>query len=91
MKKSKKILIVDDEPAIRGVLTQFLRQEGYECIATENGTDALDILETESIPVVLLDMLMPGLDGIPLLQEVKKKKPLTGLWQRPPKQVWPNQ
>jgi putative nucleotidyltransferase with HDIG domain len=77
VEESKKILVVDDEPAIRGVLTQFLRQERYECISTENGTAALDVLETESVPVVLLDMLMPGLDGIPLLQEVKKRKPLT--------------
>jgi putative nucleotidyltransferase with HDIG domain len=77
VKERKKILIVDDEPAIRGVLTQFLTQSGYECRTTENGAGALDVLETESVPVVLLDMLMPGLDGIPLLQEVKRKKPLT--------------
>jgi putative two-component system response regulator len=72
-----KILIVDDEPCVRGLLTQFLSQEGYDCIAAEDGNRALNILERENIPVVLLDMLMPGLNGISLLQEVKKSKPLT--------------
>ena len=71
------ILIVDDEPCVRGLLTQFLSQEGYDCITAEDGDRALDVLEREDIPVVLLDMLMPGLDGICLLQEVKKSKPLT--------------
>ena len=77
MNEKVKILVVDDEPCVRELLAQFLTQEGYVCVAVEDGDCALKKVEAEYIPVVILDILIPGLNGITLLHEVKKRKPFT--------------
>lgn len=59
-----KILICDDEQDIRSALRIYLTGEGYEVVETENGQQALDILERESIQLVLMDIMMPGMDGM---------------------------
>ena len=66
------ILIVDDEPSILQSLGGLLSDEGFEVITATNGYEALKIIATESPDLVLLDIWMPGIDGIETLKEIKK-------------------
>jgi CheY-like chemotaxis protein len=59
----KKILVVDDEPAIRELLAAVLRDEGYSVIAVGTGTQALEVLLRERPDLVVLDIMMPDIDG----------------------------
>ena len=59
----KTVLVVDDDDAIREVLTMVLESEGYRVITAKDGKDGLECLQTESPAVVLLDNLMPVMDG----------------------------
>jgi len=62
------ILVVDDEAAARHALTRLLRREGYETVAAGDGREALRALEAGTPDLVLLDVMMPGLDGLELLE-----------------------
>ncbi len=66
------ILIVDDEPSIVQSLSGLLTDEGFEVITANNGYEALKIIEAEAPDLVLLDIWMPGIDGIETLKEIKK-------------------
>lgn len=66
------ILIVDDEPSILQSLSGLLADEGFEVITASNGYEALKIIETEAPDLVLLDIWMPGMDGIETLKEIKR-------------------
>ena len=69
------ILIVDDEPSILQSLSGLLSDEGFEVTTAANGYEALKIVDTESPDLVLLDIWMPGIDGIETLKEIKKDNP----------------
>ena len=77
---AEKILIVDDEPFNVDVLEQELEEQGYETCAANNGERALEILAEEKPDLVLLDWMMPGMDGIEVLQRMRA----TQEWQRIP-------
>lgn len=70
------ILIVDDEPSILQSLGGLLNDEGFEVIEATNGYEALKIIGAESPDLVLLDIWMPGIDGIETLKEIKKSHPI---------------
>jgi DNA-binding response OmpR family regulator len=72
-----KILVVDDEEAARVSLAEILRLEGYDVVSAESGLDAIQFLKAESIDLMLLDIRMPGIDGIEVLQEANKVSPDT--------------
>lgn len=59
----KQILIVDDEPDTLNLLAEVLAAEGYRVLQTLDGQEALDLCEREHPDLVLLDLMMPGLDG----------------------------
>ncbi len=69
------ILIVDDEKNYLVVLSSFLSGEGYEPITADNAQQALDIVESTDLDLVLTDMKMPSMDGIELLKRIKEKSP----------------
>ncbi len=69
------VLIVDDEPSILQSLSGILSDEGFEALTASNGYEALKMIEEESPDLVLLDIWMPGLDGIETLKEIKKYNP----------------
>lgn len=69
------ILIVDDEPSILKSLLGILTDEGFEVSTAQNGYEALKIIDTESPDLVLLDIWMPGIDGIETLKQIKKDNP----------------
>jgi len=73
---SKGIIhIIDDEPVIRDVLAQLLTSEGYEVEISSSGEEALEKFPSQSFDVILLDLLMPGMDGIETLQRIRRIEP----------------
>jgi two-component system response regulator (stage 0 sporulation protein F) len=67
-----KILVIDDQPGIRRLLTEVLQDEGYEVFSAENGYDGLQAAKEKNPAVILMDMKMPGMDGIETLRELKQ-------------------
>lgn len=68
----KHILLVDDEEMIRELLTSALEQENYICHQTTNVDDALSMLESQTIDLVISDIMMPGRSGVDLLRDIKR-------------------
>jgi CheY-like chemotaxis protein len=69
---SKKILIVDDEPNIVLSLDYLVRKKGYTPFIARNGSEALAIAQTEIPDLILLDIMMPDIDGYEVCQTLKK-------------------
>ena len=69
---STTVLIVDDDPVQRRLAEAAVRRFGFEPRVAENGMDALALLRSEGADVVLLDLVMPGLDGLGVLAEMRK-------------------
>lgn len=70
-----RLLVVDDEQSIREVLVDFLTLEGYHVVAVSNGHDAVERLRKTHFDAVLLDMKMPGMDGLELLERLPSVAP----------------
>lgn len=70
------VMIVDDEPSIVQSLSGILSDEGFEIFTASNGYEALKRIEEQAPDLVLLDIWMPGLDGIETLKEIKKTNPV---------------
>ncbi|MDW7660324.1 MAG: response regulator transcription factor [Bacillota bacterium] len=68
----QKILIVDDEIHILELLRYNLETNGFEVIQAENGEEALELISNEAIDGVILDLMLPGIDGIEVLRKVRK-------------------
>lgn len=70
-----KLLIVDDQFGIRILLNEIFQKEGYKTFQAANGQQALDIVKKYSPDLVLLDMKIPGMDGIEILKRMKEIDP----------------
>lgn len=68
---SHKILIVDDDPNILLSLDYLMRKNGFQVFVARNGQEALDIIQTELPQLILLDIMMPDVDGYAICQHVK--------------------
>ena len=68
-----KILIIDDEPSIRNLVAAYLRQEGYEYQMAEDGPGGLQAARAFQPDLVVLDIMLPGMDGIELLSELRRE------------------
>lgn len=66
------LLIADDEPAIRDVLRDFLSAQGYAVVTAADGTEALAVAQEASPDLVLLDVMMPGLDGFEVIRHLRR-------------------
>lgn len=73
MAKKIKILVAEDEHAISNSLRLMLEDSGFDVVIAENGRKALDNLEKESFDIMLLDLMMPEVDGFGVLEEMKEK------------------
>jgi len=71
----KKVLIVDDQNGIRILLMEVFSSEGYMTFQAPNGKIALEIVRAESPDLVLLDMKIPGMDGLEILKHIKEADP----------------
>jgi len=83
--KSKKILVVDDEPCVRELLQEMLEPEGYEIITAANGYEALKATMETRLDLVFMDLMMPAMNGVDAIRAIKMSQPhlpvviLTGL------------
>ena len=74
-----KLLIVDDEEKMLKYITKRLVRRGYEVCTASNGEEALASMKNNPFEVVLLDILMPAMDGIEVLRKIKKIAPQTAV------------
>jgi two-component system response regulator ResD len=65
------ILVVDDEPSINEVVSIYLTRAGYRVLVAENGQTALEILEREPLDLVVLDLMLPGVDGLEITRHLR--------------------
>jgi DNA-binding NtrC family response regulator len=73
--KPCSILVIDDEPALREILSQVLTGAGHRVVGAGNGKEASKALATSAFDVVLTDVIMPEKDGMQVISEVRKKYP----------------
>ncbi len=73
MKKHTCIMVVDDEQAILRMLTRTLEPEGYDVAVAADGSSALELLEDCRPDLVILDIMMPGLDGFQVLNLIRQR------------------
>ncbi len=70
----RHILVVDDEPQIRGMLGTFLRRSGFEVSEAEDGDAALKVMGKSPIDLMILDLLMPGKEGLETLMALRNRE-----------------
>ncbi|MEL7564077.1 MAG: response regulator transcription factor [Dehalobacterium sp.] len=70
---NKRILIVEDEPRMQEIIEDYLQNEGYQTIAANNGVDALELFNNHKVDLILLDVMMPRLDGLSVCRNIRKK------------------
>jgi DNA-binding NtrC family response regulator len=70
-----KILVIDDEQGIRDLLDTLLSRKGYDVVLAESGRKGLELIRRERPDVVVLDLKMPGMDGLAVLQQVHSFDP----------------
>jgi len=70
---ARRVLVVEDERSIRELVAQQLRRAGYECRAVASGAEGLELLLEEPFDVVVLDLMLPGVDGITLCRAIREQ------------------
>jgi len=70
-----KILVVDDDLHIQRLYKEEFEDEGYEVVVASNGQEALELFDKEAPDIVTLDILLPDIDGIRVLRQMKEKNP----------------
>lgn len=68
-----KVLIADDEAQIREILRVYFQKEGFQVLEAENGQEALERVEADRPDILLLDIMMPVMDGLQVCEEVRRK------------------
>ena len=69
-----KILVVDDEQKIRNVIKEYAEFEGYEVTEAEDGMEAVNICKNQDFDIIIMDIMMPKLDGFSAIKEIRKTK-----------------
>lgn len=77
MKSATTVLVVDDEAMMRTLVEKILTREGYRVLLAGDGVEALEMLRTERVDIILSDMKMPRMDGFTLLKAVRAESPKT--------------
>ena len=75
MRPLKRVLVVDDEPKICKFLKEFLELHHYEVVTASNGLEALECVKQQPMDLILLDVVMPELDGWQVLTQLKHHEP----------------
>ncbi|MBI5099303.1 MAG: sigma-54-dependent Fis family transcriptional regulator [Nitrospirae bacterium] len=70
----QRILIIDDEPSIRELLKDFLTGKGFEVVTASDGESGLNLLKEDKFDLLLLDLMMPGMNGMDVLREIASEK-----------------
>lgn len=74
MKTAQRILIVDDEETIREVVRRYLEREGYSVKEAADGFEALELIRSISPDLIILDLMLPGIDGLSLTQHIRQDR-----------------
>ena len=74
---SVKVLIVDDDPGIRMLLSKFLQREGFETIMAQNGLEGVETAKKLQPDLIIMDVVMPQMDGLTAARLIKFYKPLS--------------
>ena len=74
---NERVLLVDDEQDFREIMVKKLEKRELKCDSAPDGATALEMIKAKNYDVVLLDVKMPGMDGIQTLREIKKNAPMT--------------
>ncbi len=74
MSKSAEILIVDDEKNMRGTLAEILAEEGYQVRTAASGEAAVEMCQTSDFQVILMDVRMPGINGVEAFRIIRRKR-----------------
>jgi len=77
MNAQKRVMFVDDEESVRLSWNRYLSQQGFDVTTAADGGNAIDLLRSEPIDVVVSDLRMPGVDGVQLLQWIHDERPET--------------
>jgi DNA-binding NtrC family response regulator len=77
MNAQKRVMFVDDEESVRLSWNRYLSQQGFDVTTAADGGNAIDLLRSEPIDVVVSDLKMPGVDGVQLLQWIHDERPET--------------
>ena len=76
---TKRVLVVEDDEAVSHMIAQILRAEGYESTAAAEGRSALAMLRSNPFDMVILDVMLPGMDGISILKSIREEPALNGV------------
>ncbi|GCD80497.1 response regulator transcription factor [Schleiferia thermophila] len=79
MESKYKILIVDDEPDIIEILDYNLKKEGYHVLTADNGEDAIKVAKASKPDLIVLDVMMPGMDGMEVCDKIRNLPELSGV------------
>jgi DNA-binding response OmpR family regulator len=79
MAKEKKALVVEDDPNIAKLVQYNLEKNGFTVTVAPAGEDALEIVSKKNFDIVLLDIMLPGIDGLEVCKQIKKKPQYTGV------------
>lgn len=77
------MLVVDDDDGVRTAVTWALEADGFEVVAVGNGLAAMDVLGTDTLSMVVLDLSLPGLGGLDILRRVRTDEERDGRWRLP--------
>lgn len=72
-----RILVVDDDPHAIEILTRMLHREGYDCVSVESGVEALRAAREHPVDVILLDVMMPEMDGLQVCERLREDEDLS--------------
>jgi two-component system, NtrC family, nitrogen regulation response regulator NtrX len=70
-----KVLVIDDEQGIRNLLDTLLNRKGYAVVLADSGRKGLELIRRERPDVVVLDLKMPEMDGVTVLQQIRRLNP----------------
>lgn len=75
----KTILVVEDELSIRSFVCLNLKKKGYYVLEAETGEDGLTLFKSQKVDVVILDLMLPGIDGFTVCEEIRNLDPAAGI------------
>jgi two-component system, OmpR family, phosphate regulon response regulator PhoB len=79
----RQVLIVDDDSGVRTAVTWALEADGFEVLTVENGLAAMDVIASSTLSLVVLDLSLPGLGGLDILNRVRTSEARDGRWRLP--------
>jgi DNA-binding response OmpR family regulator len=70
----RTVLVVDDEPTVRDVVSQYLTRDGFRVVATGDGREVMGLVELESPALIVLDVMLPGIGGLELCRTIRARR-----------------